>query len=289
MRSGGAELAVTFHGVRGSTPCAGPELVRYGGNTSCVVVEAPATRPIVLDLGTGLRRYGATLDATRTFDGLALVTHLHWDHVQGLPFFGPALRAGSRLDIVGPDPGTGASLADAFDRCYRPPYFPVRLDELACTITYRSVVAGSFDEGPVQVTVAAVPHTGPTIGFRLDWRGRSIAYIPDHQQPRDGSATVPDGVVALARDVDLLIHDAQYTDAEFAERAHWGHSTVGYAVHVARSAGARTLALFHHDPAHDDDTLDELLAATSARVAAGGPQVIAAVEGLRCTFEPHDA
>ena len=289
MRSGGAELAVTFHGVRGSTPCAGPELVRYGGNTSCVVVEAPDTRPIVLDLGTGLRRYGATLDTDRPFDGLALVTHLHWDHVQGLPFFGPALRAGSRIDVVGPDPGTGASLAEAFDRCYRPPFFPVRLDDLAGTITYRSVGPGSFTEGDVRITVAEVPHTGPTIGFRLDWRGRSIAYVPDHQQPRDGSSTVSAGVTALAHGVDLLIHDAQYTDAEFADRPHWGHSTVGYATTVARTAGVRTLALFHHDPAHDDDTLDALLAEAGAAAAEGGPCVIAAVEGLRCTFDPCDA
>jgi len=288
MRSGGAELTVTFHGVRGSTPCAGPDVVRYGGNTSCVVVDAPGARPIVLDLGTGLRRYGTTVGAAQPFDGLALVTHLHWDHVQGLPFFGPALRRGSRIDIVGPDPGTGATLEDAFDRCYRPPFFPVRLADLPSTITYRSVRSGSFEEGSVRVTVAEVPHTGPTVGFRLDWRGRSIAYIPDHQQPRDGSGSVPDGVATLARGVDLLIHDAQYTDAEFAERSHWGHSTFGYAVTVARTVGAQTLALFHHDPAHDDDTLDVLVAETEGSAGGNGPVVVAAAEGMCCRFTACD-
>ena len=282
----GGELVVRFFGVRGSTPCCSPEVHRYGGNTSCVVVEAPGTRPILLDLGTGSRLYGESLgrvDGT-PFRAAALVSHLHWDHVQGLPFFGPALCAGSEIEIYAPPPGCGMTLAEAIDSCIRPPFFPVTVAELPGSIRVSEAEPGrTFAVDEVSVTTRTVPHVGPTAGFRLDWQGVSITYIPDHQQPGVGSTRVDDEVLALADGVDLLIHDAQYTAEEFEQKSNWGHSTVPYAVEVARQARVRTLALFHHDPLHDDPTVDRLLG--EARVQAGcAVEVIAAREGLDLRF-----
>ncbi|MEZ5266126.1 MAG: MBL fold metallo-hydrolase [Acidimicrobiales bacterium] len=276
----GGELLVRFFGVRGSTPCCSPEVHQYGGNTSCVVVEAPGAHPILLDLGTGCRIYGESLDPAVPFRATALVSHLHWDHVQGLPFFGPAPRPGSHIDLLAPPPGSGMTLGEALDTCLRPPFFPVTVAELPGTITVREAEpGGTFPLGPVTVTARTVPHVGPTAGFRLEWEGASLAYIPDHQQPGEHAEQVDEQVLALARGVDLLIHDAQYTPEEFAAKSNWGHSTVPYAVEVARRAEARTLALFHHDPLHDDATVDQLLG--EARLQAGcGFDVIAAREGL---------
>ncbi len=276
-------LAVSFYGVRGSTPCCAPEVNRYGGNTSCVVLDAPGLAPILLDLGTGVRVFGQGLAKGVAFHGRALVSHLHWDHVQGLPFFGPALCAGNRLDIYAPPPGCGMTLAEAFDTCIRPPFFPVTLADLPGTTALHEAVLGErFELDGASVLALAVPHVGPTVGYRIDFRGVSIAYIPDHQQPADTTRVDP-AVLALADGVDLLIHDAQYTAAEFAEKATWGHSTVPYAVEVARQARVGKLALFHHDPLHDDDTMDRLLA--EARIDAGCAfEVVAAHEGMRLTW-----
>ena len=278
------ELSVTFYGVRGSTPCCSPSVNRYGGNTSTVVIEAPGELPLLLDLGTGAREFGMRVPPDGPFRCRALVSHLHWDHVQGLPFFRPVLRPGAELELYAPAPGSGLSLAEALDRCIRPPFFPVTLAELPGTLVLREVdTSAALELDGLTVRARPVPHVGPTVGYRVEWCGVSVAYIPDHQQPVDAS-TVDESVLELAAGVDLLIHDAQYTGPEFDEKATWGHSTVDYAVEVARRAGVRTLALFHHDPLHDDDTVDALL--EGARVLAGpdGPAVVAAAEGMRLTW-----
>ncbi len=272
-------LNVTFFGVRGSTPCPGPSNARYGGNTACVVLERPGEAPIVLDLGTGLRSYGETLPHDGSFRGTALVTHLHWDHVQGLPFFVPILRDGASIDIYGPRPEDGRTLADAFAGFMRPPYFPVTVEQLPGEIRFHDLTDDTVEIGSARVTARSVPHVGLTNGYRIEWGGRSVAYLSDHQQPAGDHFAVADHVVELAHDVDLLVHDAQYTADEFAKKCDWGHCTVEYAVNVAREVGARQLMLFHHDPAHDDDTLDCLLAA-SRRLAGPSLDVDAAYEGL---------
>jgi phosphoribosyl 1,2-cyclic phosphodiesterase len=279
-------LNVTFYGVRGSTPCPCDANFRYGGNTSSVVVEVPDTPPILLDMGTGLRVYGESLPPEAPLRAVALVTHLHWDHVQGLPFFGPVLRRGSRLDVYSPPPDCGMSLAQAFHQSMRPPYFPVHLSQLRGEIRFTEVRNGRFDVGDVTVTVATIPHVGPTAGYRLDWAGRSIVFIPDHQQPSDGSLRVDPAVVALARGADLLIHDAQYTAKEFRKKSDWGHSTIEFAVEVAEQAEVGMLALFHHDPAHTDDFVDGLAAEARAVSRRRSMKIFAAHEGLTLALEP---
>jgi phosphoribosyl 1,2-cyclic phosphodiesterase len=268
---------VTFWGVRGSTPCPCEANKRYGGNTACVSLEAPGQDPIVFDLGTGLRFFGESLPVDPPFRGLALVTHLHWDHVQGLPFFVPINRPGSSLEICGRnDEGL---LQEAFDDFMRPPYFPVRHTDLCGDITFRDVADTSFDFGRAHITVRDVPHTGATNGYRVEIDGLVVAYVSDHQQPV-GSDAIEPSVLELCEGADLVIHDAQYEPHEFAAKSDWGHCTVEYAVRVAAEAGAKRLALFHHDPSHDDAIIDRLR--TEAEAWAEGTsvtEVLAAAEG----------
>lgn len=251
-------LTVTFHGVRGSTPSPCLPNERYGGNTSCVSLQHPGADPILFDMGTGLRNLGRSWPRERSFHGHALVTHLHWDHIQGLPFFDPILRAGSHLDVYGPVV-EGLGIGEAFGRFMRRPFFPVTVEDLAGTILFHDVEPGSFAIGDATVTAAVVPHTGRTFGYRVDIGGVSVAYVPDHQQPGIDDHSVDPAVLELCRDVDLLIHDAQYDAESFRAKADWGHCTVEYAVAVAAVSGAKRLALFHHDPANNDTRLEELL------------------------------
>jgi phosphoribosyl 1,2-cyclic phosphodiesterase len=246
-----------------------------------VALESSGHDPVVLDLGTGLRFWGDTLPADGSFRGHALVTHLHWDHVQGLPFFVPVNRPGAQFDIYGPLADDGLSLVDAFGEFMRPPYFPVRVGDLAGDFRFHTLDDGDHAVGDAKVRVRRVPHVGATNGYRVEMDGVTVAYVPDHQQPLDGSLDVAESVLELCDGADLLIHDAQYTPSEFAAKAHWGHCTVAYAVRVAAQAGVKRLALFHHDPDHDDAMVDQLLhEARDSADARSLVEIIAAYEGL---------
>lgn len=277
---GQSAITVTFHGVRGSTPCHGDDIQRYGGNTSCVSVGVPGEGPIVFDLGTGLRYFGASTPRDQPFRGTCLLTHLHWDHTQGLPFFTPLLDPGSELDVYAPAQADGRLVGSVMREMIHPPAFPVRIDDIPGAIRFHDLGDADFDLGAVRVSSRLVPHVGNTLGYRIEWGGRSIAYISDHQQPYDGGLAATEGALELARNVDLLIHDAQYTDEEFALKYNWGHCTVGYAVWFATAAQARTLALFHHDPTRDDDAVERLGARAAADGARDGLSVIIAREGM---------
>lgn len=276
-----ALLNVSFFGVRGSTPCPCEANRRYGGNTSCVALEAPGHAPIVLDLGTGLRFWGLTLDPSAPFVGSALVTHIHWDHVQGLPFFTPVLRDGSLFDVYAPPQPDCGDLSAAFNELLRPPFFPVSTADLVGDIRFHEVWDTELELDGAKVKVRPVPHVGLTNGYRVEMGGTTVVYVSDHQMPVDGSHVVSDAVLDLCDGADLLIHDAQYTVAEFPDKASWGHCTADYAVHVAKEAGVRRLALFHHDPTHHDDAVDEILVhARQLAKGTGVTEVIAAHEGL---------
>lgn len=269
--------------MRGSTPCPCAANLRYGGNTSCVALETAGADPVILDLGTGLRYWGETQPHDGTLRAHALVTHLHFDHVQGLPFLAPADRPGARLDIYAPVQDD-EPLAEAFEGFIRPPYFPIRWSDLRGDYRFHEVSDTDIVVGDAKVSVRTVPHVGRTNGYRVELGGATVAYVSDHQMPMDGSHTVPASVRELADGVDLLIHDAQYTPEEFAEKAHWGHCTVEFAVTVAVESGAKRLALFHHDPTHADEVVDQLLVRAERAAAGTGLEVFAAREGLTVTL-----
>lgn len=287
---GGKALRVTFYGVRGSCPCSGPQYVRYGGNTACVSVEVADEPPIVLDLGTGLRPLGHAIEDRYGVDApvdlTAFLTHLHWDHIIGLPFCRPVLRLGGAMEVFGP-PQPGGPLCEVMDRVVVPPYFPVQVSELHGSVRFNEVLDDAVAVGSAKVTVRRVPHVGTTLGFRIEAEGCSVAYVSDHQAPGD-RFSVADAVLELCDGVDLAIHDAQYTDDEFAAKATWGHSTFAYAARVAAEAGARRLALFHHDPVHTDEDLDRLLEETRRYPEASRLDgVVAAEEGLSIDLAPR--
>ena len=276
----GGTPSVTFYGVRGSTPCSSDALRRYGGNTSCAVIEADDHPPIILDMGTGLREYGAVHGPKNPIDCVLLVTHLHWDHVQGLPFFGPVHNPQSKVTIYGPPHGD-KSLAEAFDGLMKPPYFPICCADLPDGVQFMTMWDEVAAIGDAKVTARSVPHVGATNGYRVEIQGRTIVYISDHQEPLDDQTRVTPEVLELCADADLLIHDAQFTPEELAQRPDWGHCTPRFALEVAAQAGVETLCLFHHDPWHDDGMVDQLLAETREVAAElGVPNVIAAREGM---------
>jgi phosphoribosyl 1,2-cyclic phosphodiesterase len=276
-------VEVSFYGVRGSCPCAGDGYRRYGGNTACVLVTSDEDDPLILDLGTGLRALGDTLELQlraegRPLQATALLTHLHFDHILGLPFFSPLHDPGAVLTVYGPQQ-TGGRLQETLPNAVQPPFFPVELTEFRGEACFHDTWNEDFAVGSAKVMARAIPHPGNTLGFRIEVDGKVVAYLPDHQAPLDCRG-VSEGVRELCHNADMLIHDAQYTDQEFAEKAEWGHSTVAYAVHVAAQTGVRDLVLFHHDPSRTDKELDRLV--TRARRlpdAAALQSITAAREG----------
>lgn len=271
-------MIVTFHGVRGSTPCQSDDVARCGGNTSCVSVHSRGEDPLLFDLGTGLRYFAESMAPDDVFDGTCLLSHLHWDHVQGLPFFKPLLRPGARMEIHAPAQFDGRHPGEVLLATIRPPLFPVSLHEFNGDVSVHAAKP-QFSVGSYVVHSGTVPHNGATAGYRVELDGRSVAYVSDHQQPDDPSQ-IADSVRELCSGVDLLIHDAQYTPTEFEQKRTWGHCTVEYAVSVAIAAKAKALALFHHDPYHDDDMVDRMTRAAQTCAAPFGVEVFAAVEGL---------
>lgn len=271
-------MKISFHGVRGSFPCSRPANIRYGANTSAVSVEVEGEAVLLLDLGTGLPLF-TSYPPTSPFRGVALVTHLHLDHIAGLPFFPPIHRSGTQLDVYGPAQEQG-SLREAFEALLRPPYYPVPLANLTADVRFHEVWYDELMVSTAKVVVRPVPHRGPAVGYRVSWNGVTIAYISDHQAPMTLDSVSPD-VRQLCDGVDLLIHEAQYTREEFADRPDWGHCTVDYAVLVAQQANVRRLCLFHHDPNHSDDELDTLLRYAQGLCAGTSvDEVMAAADGL---------
>ena len=276
-------MRVTFLGVRGSFPCPSPINRRYGGNTSAVALHLDGEAPILLDLGTGLPQFDTSAGRVDggPFRASALVTHLHLDHIQGLPFFPPAHDRGTELDVYGPRQNE-RSLHDAFALLVDPPFFPLPIDEILGEIRFHEVCNDEFAIGEATVTVRPVPHLGPTVGYRIHSRGGTLAYISDHQAPR-GLDHVDEAVLELCDGVDLLIHEGQYTAQEFQAKADWGHCTIDYAIRVATEAGARRLCLFHHDPWRSDDDLDALVAESKKALRGATDEVVAAAEGMTLT------
>jgi len=249
---------VFLRGVRGSMPSPRPQTARYGGNTSCVEVRAAPGCVCVLDAGTGIRGIDGGPNELRRVD--VLLTHLHMDHILGLGFFRPLYQPGLEVHLWGP-PSAMQSLHTRLTRYLSPPLFPVRLRDLPCRLELHDAPRGGFEVPGLAVTAELVCHPGPTLGYRLEGDdGATLAFIPDHE-PALGTGAVdgPAGWTSgygLARGVDVLVHDAQFTDEEYPRHVGWGHSSISHAMAFAELAGVGCLVPFHYDPDHEDDLLD---------------------------------
>lgn len=286
---------VTFWGTRGSIPTPGPQTTRYGGNTPCVAVEGRGPDGgglVILDAGTGIRALGNELVAggNGALDVDLLLSHTHWDHIQGLPFFAPFFARGNAVRIWGSKQGD-VDLGVILRQQMNPVVFPVPLDELAAELHVQHVGTDAFEVAGFRVRAMRLRHPGHTLGYRLmpATGGASLAYVTDNELGEGGKYGVGPGwreqFVRFLDGVDLLIHDAMYTPSELDAHRGWGHSSNAEAVALAGEAGVKRLVLFHHRPEHEDAAMDELLDDAREIAQAAGQifEVIAATEGLRLT------
>ena len=274
-------MRVHLCGVRGSTPTPGAQFLRYGGHTSCLALahDEAAAPTLILDAGTGIRIVTELLDG-QPFRGAILLTHLHWDHLQGLTFFHPADHEDAQVALRLPEQEDGAGAAAVLARAVSPPFFPMEPRELRGSWTFATIAPGEWQEGGFTITAREVPHKGGrTFGYRISDGRTSLAYIPDHCPTALGPG--PDGwgeyhpaALELAANVDVLLHDAQLLPEELAAQSRYGHSAADYAIALGRHAGARAVVLFHHHPERTDTELDRL----AARLA-GDDAVSLAVQG----------
>ncbi len=273
---------VRFWGVRGSIPTPGPQTKRYGGNTPCVEVRC-GDELLIFDLGTGARALGdALLAATKPVRGSIFISHYHYDHLQGLPFFGPIFVPSNVFTLYG-SPRNGQSVKQILGGQMVQPYFPVTAEGVfRAQLTYRDLAASdTLEVGPARVSMLELNHPGGNLGYRVDCEGRSVVYATDVEH---GSELDP-GFFEFVRGADLLIYDAMYTEDEYVGRSGpartgWGHSTWQAAVHAADASGVKTLVLFHHDPGRDDADMDKLL----RQVRKQRPEAIAAKELMVITL-----
>ena len=279
-------MRVQFYGTRGSLATPGEATVRYGGNTSCVAVRSDSGTLILLDIGTGAAVLGRELMAGGgRLSGHILIGHTHWDHIQGLPFFAPLFVPGNEWHIYAPR-GLRQTVHDTLAGQMQHTYFPVDLDQLGATIHYHDLIEGDLQIEDIAVRAQYLNHPALTLGYRLEVDGASMVYATDHEPHSRPLAEHPGRIEGQDRrhadflsQADLVIHDAQYLASEYATKVGWGHSTIEYAIAVARFAGARRLALTHHDPQRTDAALDALLADIHAGDQGSALEIFAAAEG----------
>ena len=299
-------MKVRFWGTRGSIATPGPGTNHFGGNTSCVELTTDKGDLLILDCGTGARGLAAELMAQgrKAIHANILLGHTHWDHIQGFPFFSPAFVKGNSVAIYGPE-GSRGPLHDVLAGQMEFTYFPIDLNQLPAAITYHDLTEGVHSIGGVRVMTQFLNHPAMTVGYRIEADGVVLVYLVDHEpfsdelwragaQPGQVESILHDGDRRHANfmaDADLVIHDAQYTPAEYPAKKTWGHSTYDYVVQIASAAGVRRVALTHHDPDHDDNFVEEIeRKARSLALRLGtGIDVFCAYEGCELVLEPRAA
>jgi phosphoribosyl 1,2-cyclic phosphodiesterase len=274
-------LLVRFCGVRGSTPAPGQDFLRYGGHTSCLALtpDGAGAPTLVLDAGAGLRKVTGML-AGAPFTGTILLSHLHWDHTLGLPFFAAADRPDSQPTVLLPEQDSGLDAASVLSGVMQPPYFPIKPTQMRGQWTFDTIAAGEHQIEGFTVLAREIPHKGGrTFGYRISDSHSTLTYMPDHCPTalgpgEHGFGEYHPAAIALAHDADLLVHDAQLFPEELAAEADFGHAVADYSVELARLAGTHTVALFHHRYTRTDEQLDGL----AQRLAGDSPNVIVAAE-----------
>ena len=276
-------MRIDFCGVRGSLPAPGIEFLRYGGRTSCLALshDGAGAPSLILDAGTGLQTATKLLDGA-PFDGTILLSHLHWDHTMGLPFFTAGDRNDARVSVIIPDQESGAEAAAVLGGMMSPPYFPVGPMDLRGQWSCTTIAPGERKLEGFSVIAREIPHKGGrTFGYRVSDGHSTLVYMPDHNPTalgpgEDGFGEYHPAALELARQADVLVHDAQLLPEELAAEGDWGHAVADYPVGLARRAEARSVVLFHHRLDRSDDALDAL----AARLGGGPPAVSVAAEGL---------
>ncbi len=281
-------MRATIWGCRGSIAAPGPDTVRYGGNTSCIEVALSDGGLLILDAGTGIRALGLSLDGRRPKRIDILLTHLHLDHLEGLGFFEPLWELSTELHVWGP-PSPVRSLADRIATYMSPPLFPVHLSDIPARVTFHDAPDGEWQIGPATVASQPIIHSGPTVGYRIEEGGWTLAYLTDHEPALASDLrTIPREWVSgfgIAANADVLVHDCQYTEDEYAERVGWGHSSTEQVAAFGSLAEVGTLVMFHHDPMHADHQLESML----QRVRELSPPSVAvelAREGMELALSP---
>lgn len=287
-------MRIHLCGVRGSIPAPGLDFVRYGGHTSCLALAHDDGAPtLVLDAGSGIQQVSALLDG-EPFDGTIMFSHLHWDHILGLPFFSAADRPDARTSVLLPEQASGATATAALAQVMSPPYFPIEPTDLRGEWTFGTLAPGEREIEGFRVLVREVPHKGGrTFGYRISDGRSTFAYLPDHCPTvlgpgEDGFGEYHPTAIELAREADVLLHDAQLLPEELAAEAGFGHSVADYAVELARRARARAVVLSHHKPDRTDDQLDALArrlgsdspSATREDPSGGSSEVSVAAQGM---------
>lgn len=296
---------INFWGTRGSIAVPGPGTLRYGGNTACVELRADG-EIIVLDAGSGIRPLGLALQTefqTQPIKLSLLITHAHWDHIQGFPFFKPAYDSKNEISIFGCD-GAGASFRQIMAEPMKVPFFPITMRQLSARTEIKKLSEMKFSIGKVEIHAAFVNHPGVCVGYRIYTSGGSVAFLPDHEpyefflhsargkqlsgeQAQEMATDEHARLVQFLRGSDVLILDSQYTDQEYKNHIGWGHGSISSAVSLALDAEAQTLILFHHDPSHDDNMVDTMLESAREIVAKSGRplEVAGAQEGTEILLE----
>jgi phosphoribosyl 1,2-cyclic phosphodiesterase len=271
-------MKVTYRGVRGSVPSPGRLTLHYGGDTPCMVLEHGPSR-LILDAGSGLRALGREMTREEDGDIDLLLSHVHWDHIQGLPFFAPVYSERRTVRVYGPQPDT-TSLAQALELQMAPPYFPLHFAGNASRLRVTELTLEPRLIGPFEIQSVLLRHPGRTFGYRIrpSGGGPSVSYMTNNEL---GTSDTWADLVAFLRDTDVLVHDAMFTEVEAEARVGWGHSSIERVVDLAVAAGVKRVTLFHHDPNRSDDDLDRLLEGARERAARMQTSltVDAAIEG----------